>query len=162
MSVRHCDDILFISGEKQESGLSIEYSRQRVSFNKSHWTYNQHHNKSTWKSLHVCIWTAAWTLYTIKLGFGQNASTNAESVLLIADVESWNGRVMRNLKVQKSTALSHELIGFHCFINRDCRHVYIVCRGRWLTSLHCIRQPERVQKLQYIVLKCRSVWCPIF
>ncbi len=43
-------------------------------------------------------------LYTIKLGFGQNASTNAESVLLIADVESWNGRVMRNLKVQKSTA----------------------------------------------------------
>lgn len=83
------------------------------------------------KSLYGCIWTAAWNLHTIKFGFGQNASTNAESIFLIADVEGWNRRVMRNLKVQKWTAYQMSLSVSTS--NRDCSHVYIVCTTRQMS-----------------------------
>lgn len=38
---------------------------------------------------------------TIELGFGQNTSTDGKPVFPVADMESWDGRVVRHLGKKK-------------------------------------------------------------
>ena len=89
-------------------------------------THKQHAFRSTYllqmtcygRALHLYMYpspltTSKGTFLTIKLGLGQDAATDAEAVLLIADVEGRDGRMVGDLFHRHSKSVFYPLV--YCF-----------------------------------------------